>query len=205
MNGQTLFDAIVFDLGGVLIRYRPRPRILDWIQDRLTLAELWRWWLASELVRDFETGRISSDTFATGIIREFKLTVSKEEYLASFAESHEAVYEGVPELLQRLARRYVTGALSNTNETLWKRCEALGILAHFRHLFPSHRIGFVKPDPRIYRHVLGVLGIPAGRVLYFDDSRENVAAARTLGIQAFQALGIRDVFLRLAELGIDRD
>jgi putative hydrolase of the HAD superfamily len=144
------YDALVFDLGGVVIRYRGRPPILAWLKGRLTAEELWRWWLVSPLVRAYETGSISSAVFAAGIVAEFGLPVSAGEYLASFAESHEAVYAGAAAFLDRLAPRYTLAALSNTNEALWGRCAALGILSHFHYLFPSHTIGRVKPDRGIF-------------------------------------------------------
>lgn len=201
-NMEKQFDAIVFDLGGVIVRYRGAPKILEWTRGRWTLPRLWEWWLASELVRDYETGRISSQAFAEGIVREFDLPVEPAEYLASFALGHEAVYEGAPELLRSLAEKYVVAALSNTNETLWKRCGELGILSYFHYLFPSHRIGYVKPDPRIYEHVLRALGTRPERVLFLDDNRGNVAAAAALGIRAVQARGIAEVALKLGELSV---
>jgi putative hydrolase of the HAD superfamily len=199
---QKQFDVIVFDLGGVLVKYRERPKILDWVHDRLTLEELWRRWLGSDLVRDYETGKISSAAFAAGIIEEYRLPVGPEQYLASFAASHEAVYEGAEELLRQLSANYVLAALSNTNETLWERCRVLGILSFFHHLFPSHKIGFVKPDPRLYEHMLHTLAVPSARVLFFDDHQENVAAAQERGIRAYRVLGLPDMMRKLKELAI---
>jgi putative hydrolase of the HAD superfamily len=175
---------------------------LDWLNGRLTLQDLWARWLASDLVHDYETGRISSAVFAAGIIDEYRLPVLPEEYLASFAESHEAVYSGADDLLRRLSADYVLAALSNTNETLWKRCETLGILSRFNHLFPSHKIGFVKPDPRIYEYMLRKLAVPPERILFFDDHQENVTAAQACGLHAYRVFGIEEVKIKLRELGI---
>jgi len=50
------FDAVIFDLGGVLVEYRGvEPlKVLSGIQDD---QELWRRWLSCEWVRRFERGQ----------------------------------------------------------------------------------------------------------------------------------------------------
>ncbi|MBO8185776.1 HAD family phosphatase [Streptomyces sp. DW4-2] len=46
----------------------------------------------------------------------------------------------------------------------------------------SCEVGFAKPDPRIYRHTLQLLGATAEESLFVDDVPENVEAARALGM-----------------------
>ena len=43
-----------------------------------------------------------------------------------------------------------------------------------------------KPDPEIFRRALEVLGALPQHVVFIDDLSENVAAAQSLGMQAFQ-------------------
>ena len=38
-----------------------------------------------------------------------------------------------------------------------------------------------KPDPRAYRHVERATNHAADRILYFDDTRDNVEGARAVG------------------------
>ncbi len=53
-------------------------------------------------------------------------------------------------------------------------------------LFLSYQIGIRKPHPGIYRHALEALGVPGADCLFIDDLPENVEAARSAGINAFQ-------------------
>ena len=46
----------------------------------------------------------------------------------------------------------------------------------------SSAVGIRKPDPRIYRHVLGELAVEAARAIFVDDMPANVEAARSLGM-----------------------
>jgi putative hydrolase of the HAD superfamily len=60
----------------------------------------------------------------------------------------------------------------------------------FSRQYLSHEIGLCKPDPALFQYVLADLQLPSSTVLYLDDNREIVGAAKELGIRAFQARGI---------------
>ena len=62
----------------------------------------------------------------------------------------------------------------------------------------SHQLGLRKPDAAIYDEALRRLGVPADAVLFFDDSRANVEAARALGMQAAHVDGPAAVRRHLA-------
>jgi putative hydrolase of the HAD superfamily len=48
----------------------------------------------------------------------------------------------------------------------------------------SCEVGFRKPDPRIYRKALELVGnVPASRAIFLDDYEGNVRAANSLGIR----------------------
>ena len=73
-------------------------------------------------------------------------------------------------------------------------------LAHFRGIFVSSTIGLRKPDAVAFDHVVEAIGVPADRILFFDDSAVNIAGARARGLQAVQVGSIADVERALAEL-----
>ena len=49
-----------------------------------TSEGLWRAWLHSAAVRDFERGRIDAQTFGARLVAEFELSVGAEEFLQRF-------------------------------------------------------------------------------------------------------------------------
>jgi len=61
-----VYDIVLFDLGGVLVRLGgvDAMRVLSGIDGE---DEIWRRWLTSRWVRDFERGRCSPDAFAEGL------------------------------------------------------------------------------------------------------------------------------------------
>lgn len=65
--------------------------------------------------------------------------------------------------------------------------------------FASYAVGFRKPDPRYYAAVTERLGVQPEQVVFWDDSAENVAAARVSGWQA-QCYATTEAFRRVMGL-----
>ena len=64
--------------------------------------------------------------------------------------------------------------------------ETFGYADLFDATFYSYELGVAKPDPGYFTAVLDRLDAPADRVLFVDDNRANVEAARTVGLRAEQ-------------------
>jgi HAD superfamily hydrolase (TIGR01509 family) len=127
---------------------------------------------------------------------------------AQFLEGWNAIFAGeMPEiaaLLALAARRLPLYAFSNTNrahEVHFTRAFAK-VLAHFQKMFLSSTIGLRKPDAAAYDHVVKEIGVPAERIVFFDDVMENIEGARARGLVAVHVTSTRDVADALAALGI---
>lgn len=64
MSAPAPIRCVLFDVGGVLVELGGIQPMLDWMRNRTDVAGLWRAWLASDAVREFERGRVDVDTFA---------------------------------------------------------------------------------------------------------------------------------------------
>jgi putative hydrolase of the HAD superfamily len=71
---------------------------------------------------------------------------------------------------------------------------------YFAQLFFSSRIGMVKPDPRVFHHVLAVIGAQPDQVIFVDDKEANIASARSLGIRTVHHLHGIDLQSELSSL-----
>ena len=110
---------------------------------------------------------------------------------------------GIAPLLARAAERLPLYALSNTNPphiAHFSNAYA-DVLSHFRELYLSSTIGLLKPDAAAYDHVVEAIGMPASRVLFFDDLAENVEGARARGLNAVQVRSSDDVAIRSPRSG----
>jgi putative hydrolase of the HAD superfamily len=65
----------------------------------------------------------------------------------------------------------------------------------------SSAIGLRKPDAAAYDHVVQAIGVPAERIVFFDDLAENIDGARARGLTAVQVTSPDDVAQALAALG----
>ena len=197
------FDAIVFDLGGVLIELGGVTRMLELLSDRLNVEELWARWLASPSVRQFETGRMDAEQFALALLAEFELSISPTQFIAEFTTWPKGLYPGTLELLGALAPRYTLACLTNTNSLHWPRiCDELGLLPHFPVHFASHLLGLLKPDRAIFQHAIDQLGYAPERILFLDDNQLNVESARSVGISAYHAVGLTGAIEQLHALHV---
>lgn len=195
--------VLLFDVGGVLVQLGGVTVILEWLGNRMSAEELWRRWLQSAAVRQFETGQIDAWTFAAGVIAEFELPVGPRQFLDSFVGWPTGLYPGTLEMLECIPRRYQRALLSNSNALHWPRVlDEMGLGPAFDNHFVSHLTGRIKPDPAAFEHVLATLGCSAEQVLFLDDIALNVEAARTLGMNAVQVQGLTETRQALIRIGI---
>ncbi len=196
------FDAIVFDLGGVLVELGGVARMLELLNHRLTVDELWTRWLSSPSVYQFETGRIDADQFALALLAEFELPISPAQFIAEFTNWPKGLYPGTIDLLQALAPQYTLACLTNTNMLHWPRICEMQLHPHFAVEFASHQIGLLKPDRAIFQHVIEHLRFAPERTLFLDDNALNVESARSVGISAYRVVGLTGVIEQLRALNI---
>jgi putative hydrolase of the HAD superfamily len=97
---------------------------------------------------------------------------------------------------------YRLALLSNAPAEVAREVAALPLAALFEHCLFSCFLGVAKPDPAIYRAVLGRLGARPADVIFLDDRPENVAGAETLGIRSVLFTDPGSARAGLARLGI---
>lgn len=197
--------VVLFDLGGVLVELAGVPVMLDWTKETMTPEQLWGKWLSSPTVRAFETGRMGSDEFAEKLVLEMSLPVSPAEFIDAFTYWPRGLYPGVPALIQRIPAAYTLAILSNTNALHWSRVmNEMQLLDCFQHHFASHLLGMLKPDSEVFEHVIDYLKCEPASVLFMDDNRLNVDAARSVGMCAQETKGVSGAEQVLLEYGVIR-
>jgi HAD superfamily hydrolase (TIGR01509 family) len=195
--------VLLFDVGGVLVQLSGVDAMLEWLGGTVTVDELWRRWLQSAPVRQFETGQIDADEFSVRVVSEFGLTVDPQRFLESFIGWPSGLYPGTLEMLARIPRSYQRAVLSNSNALHWPRVlNEMGLGAAFDRHFVSHLTGRIKPDSEAFEHVIDSLRCSPNHVLFLDDNVLNVEAAQSLGMHAIRVRGADEVQGVLISLGI---
>jgi putative hydrolase of the HAD superfamily len=103
---------------------------------------------------------------------------------ATFVHRSEAALSASRAVLERLARRYRLGVVSNFYGNVRRILDDAGIAPLLTAVADSTRVGSMKPDRRIFEHALAELGTAPAATLHVGDSYErDVCAARALGLR----------------------
>jgi glucose-1-phosphatase len=93
-------------------------------------------------------------------------------------------------------------AFTNSNrehEQYWSK-RFSGILSNFKEIYVSSTIGLRKPEAEAFDYIVRAIGVSANRIMFFDDSFENIEGARARGLQAVHVKSSADLADALAVL-----
>ena len=79
-----------------------------------------------------------------------------------------------------------------THHTAWSSLYAR-ILQPFERIFLSCSMGLRKPEAEAFAAIANDIGVPLERILFFDDTEQNVAGARAVGMPAVWVRSPSDV------------
>jgi HAD superfamily hydrolase (TIGR01509 family) len=200
-----LADALLFDLGRVVLDIDFNRTLACWAgHARCEPALLVGRFERDELYRRHEKGEISDAAFFAGLRASLGVELSDAQFLEGWNAMFAGEMPGIAKLLARAAQRLPLYAFSNTNAAHVEYFSGMhaDVLDHFREMFLSSAIGLRKPDAEAYDHVVKAIGVPAERIVFFDDLAENIAGARYRGLTAVHVTAPDDVAKALAALGI---
>lgn len=177
--------AVVFDLGGVLIRI-----CRSWAEGcraagvpvRAEALEAIDPKIAADLTDRYQRGRLDFAGFADGIASQTGGAYTRAEIEAVHRAWILGEYAGAASLVADLdAAGVVTGVLSNTCGEHWPSLLEAPAVAGVQVRMASHFAGACKPDPGLYAAMDSELPEGEGRIVFFDDLPANVDAARGHG------------------------
>ena len=198
-------DALLFDLGRVVLDLDFNRTLGVWARHAgCQPAQLANRFLRDELYRRHEKGEISDEAFFAGLRSSLGIELSDTQFIEGWNALFIGEMPGINQLLARAAKRLPLYAFSNTNapHVAYFSGQYAEVLGHFREIFLSSTIGLRKPDAEAYDHVVQAIGIPAERIVFFDDLAENIEGARERGLKAVIVTSPNDVARTLEALGI---
>jgi len=199
-------DALLFDLGRVVLDIDFGRVTACWAGhascEPAKLAG--RFSSRDEIFRRHERGEIGDAAFFEYLRGSLDIRISDAQFLEGWNAIFTGEMPGIAPMLARAAKRLPLYAFSNTNPPHVEHFSAAyaNVLGHFRKMFLSSSIGLRKPDAAAYDHVVQAIGVPASRIVFFDDLAENIESARARGLIGVHVKSPDDVAAALAELGI---
>lgn len=183
-----MIEVVYLDLGKVLVDFDYAVAAQKILQvSPLPLSEIAKILSDTKLILEFETGKLSSAEYFKRVCKALKMEISMDEFRALWGSMFLLEPLVSEKFLEDLRRRKRLILLSNTNEIHFEYLEKeFPILKLVDERLLSYQVGYVKPDPQIYRLAIDKAGVAPERIFFADDRIENVEAARSAGIQAIQ-------------------
>jgi epoxide hydrolase-like predicted phosphatase len=199
-----MIQAIIFDVGGVLLRTEDRAPRQQWEaklglppggaealvfnspmgqqaqRGDITEPELWQW-LGSHL----DLSVVETAAFRTGFWAGDELDMGLVSYI------------------RQLKSRYQTAVISNYASNLRPELtHQFGIADAFDEIIISCEEKVMKPDPEIFHRALRRLGRAPAEAVFIDDFQHNIEAAEAVGLAAVHFQPGLDLSLALHRLGV---
>jgi 2-haloacid dehalogenase len=197
-------EAVVFDVGGVLLDWDPRHLYRKLFADE---AEM-EWFLANictpawHALHDRGVSTAGSCAELASCYPQFSDLIWAWSLRSD--EMVGGVDAGSVEVL-RTVRETAMPCYALTNmeaETYPLRLERFQFLGWFDGTIVSGREGVAKPDPAIFKRLLERFGLTSRTTLLIDDTKENLEAASRLGMQTTLFRSSRQLLVELEAAGI---
>ncbi|MFZ6026146.1 MAG: HAD family hydrolase [Chloroflexota bacterium] len=179
-------QALIFDIGGVLVRTVDRsPRTALARRLGMTYEALEELVFGGESGRRAQRGEISAQEQWAHVCRQLEWPLDRwlalqQEFFAGDRLDTELIDD-----IRTWRRRYKTGIISNalsdvraTIASQWHFEDAFDVIV------TSAEVGVMKPDARIFQVALQALAVQPQQAVFIDDFPRNVEGAKVIGMQA---------------------
>ena len=179
-------QIILFDIGGVIVKWKDQWLYND-VAKKFGLSEQI---LANEGKKELPNlrlGKSSESEMWKRIgkkINSKELSNVKDSLIHDIFKTRISIDNSVFTIIKKLQKKNITmGILSNTAAVTHSIVEKLIDLSYFDYQFLSYRIGWEKPDKRIFEYVVEKIPYSKEEILFIDDKLSNVNAAKEFGIK----------------------
>lgn len=199
---NTPIEAIIFDVGGVLIRTIDHSGRRKWEESLgLPIGEAEYVVLNSEMGHRAQRGEITDDQLWQWVGEHLDLGENLESFRQDFWHG-DVLDESLLDLIKRLNGRYQMAIISNATDLLLDTLEHYGLTQEFDLIVGSAYEGIMKPDPSIFTTTLARLGREPSETVFIDDAPANIAGAQSVGMNAIQFVPGIDLAGELSKLGV---
>lgn len=193
---------IIFDLGGVLLNLNKQANAAAFNKLGATgYKNFINHTVTIHLLNQHEKGMISSSKLREHFKEGLDLEISDEQ----FDVAYNSLLVNIPKerfaLLTKLKEHHSLYLLSNTNEIHFKVIQDMyqrdqgeyDFNSFFVAQYYSHLIHHRKPDETAFQHILNTHHLKPEETLFIDDTYENIATAKELGLHAIHITGEKSI------------
>jgi len=204
---KTNIDTIIFDLGGVLVDWKPAYVYRTAFNGN---EEKMQWFLKNVCSPEWNIEQDAGRTIDEGnsiLIKEFP---EYETLIRMFYNEWPKMFSGpIHENLDLFRKLKASGnfkiyALTNWSSEKWgKAVELFPFFNDFDGVVVSGQEKKRKPFPEIYNIILDRFNILPEKAVFIDDNNDNVLAARDLNIQGIHFRNHQQLLQELKSLNVN--
>lgn len=189
-----MIKTIIFDIGRVLVDW-DWEEYLRGLFDEDTAKAVGEAYFMHPDYNEFDRGVLSTEE----ILQRFIKTAPnlEEEIRLCFSRMGETVVQrefAIPWIKELKEKGYQVLFLSNYSYQMRElNPEALSFVKYMDGGVFSCDVKFIKPDPDIYKCILDKYNLIPDECIFIDDNGDNIATAKSLGINAIQYLSFNQV------------
>ena len=183
-----MIKTLIFDLGNVIVSFDHR-KTSKRLADAFNHADdvIYEKAVTSELVREYNLGRLSTDEFIAEVNRELNGQIGYEDFFAAWNCTFLPEPIISEQFIESLSKKYKLLILSDTNEMHFDFIrENYPVMNHFDDFVVSHRVNVSKPSAEIFQKAAELADCLPEECLFIDDLAANVEGARKFGMQAIR-------------------
>jgi len=205
MHEQTQIRAVIFDLGGVILRTEDaHPREALAARFGMTRAALEEAVFNNPVALAAEAGQVAVEDARAETARRLNIPLANVQAFFTQFFGGDRVDFTLLGFIQKLRPARITVLLSNTWQVDLPRflSESLHIPDTFDVVISSAQCKMRKPDPQIFHFALESAGVQPHEAVFVDDFARNIEAAAALGLHVVHFHTTGQAIAALRTLGV---
>lgn len=189
-----MIKNVIFDIGRVLFSYEPYDYIMSYGYDEKTSKEIFN------IVFDdygkclqLDRGIISEEEFLnTLLVQNPNYCDIIKEVLSNWDIMLKPIQETIDFYINLKEKGYKIYLLSNFSKVNYEKLEKQNEFLRFADgKIISYEVKTIKPEKKIYELLLSKYNLIPQECIFIDDRKENIIAAKNLGINGIQFKDIK--------------
>ncbi len=204
-----MYKNIIFDLGGVIVKFNPRNFLMEKLMNEKMENKVYNIVFGSQTWKDMDSGLLTREEGNIIMLKE----AANQDCLFEVEEAIETWFSileprmYIVKLANRLKKNgYNIYYLSNIPVDVFAFLASHAFFPDFDGGVCSYEVGVNKPDERIYNAILDKYELNANECIFIDDTLANVKAACDLDITGIHMRGNASSLKKhLKVCGVDLD
>lgn len=184
---MSKIQLVLFDIGGVLVNWKD-AWLYHVVSERFGIHKKTLTQECEKEIMNLHTGKILENDFWRKIgkkINSSELQKVRKSLIHDTFKEKAKLNNSILKMVERIQENEIkVGVLSNLEKTTHSILVEFGLLDGFEFQFYSHKIGYAKPDKRLFKYVINNVPFKPSALFFIDDKISNVQTANSIGIKS---------------------